>query len=95
MGIIYSNIYYLIMHNYPWNNSFWYYNFKLHEMIDMHSKYDNMQNNEMFYELIYINNYIITYINCILLASDSYVIFKTQSCIHKTYLVYQVKESHT
>ena len=28
-------------------------------MIDMHSKYDNMHNNGMFYALIYINNYII------------------------------------
>ena len=30
-------------------------------MIDMHSKYDNMHKNEMFYALIYINNHIIMY----------------------------------
>ena len=48
------------MHNYPKNNIFWYYNLKLHEMIDIHSKYDNMHKNEMFYALITcINNHII------------------------------------
>ena len=31
----------------------------MHEMIDMHSKYDNMHKNEIFYALIYINNFII------------------------------------
>ena len=33
-------------------------------MIDMHSNYDNMHKNRMFYALIYINNHIITSINC-------------------------------
>ena len=28
-------------------------------MIDMHSKYDNMHKNRMFYALIYINNHVI------------------------------------
>ena len=35
-------------------------------MIDMHSKYDNMHKNGMFYALIFIKNYIITCINCML-----------------------------
>ena len=39
----------------------------MHEMIDMHSKYDNMHKNEMFYGLIYISSYIITCINFMLL----------------------------
>ena len=47
------------MHNYLKNNAFWYNNLKLYEMIDMHSKYDNMHKNEIFYALICINNHII------------------------------------
>ena len=35
------------------------YNLNLHQMIDMHSKYDNMHKNEMFYALICINNHVI------------------------------------
>ena len=35
-------------------------------MIDMHSKYDNMHKNGMFYALIYINNHVINSINFIL-----------------------------
>ena len=35
-------------------------------MIDMHSKYDNMHKNGMFYALICVINYIITCINCML-----------------------------
>ena len=35
-------------------------------MIDIHSKYDNMHKNEMFYTLIFINNHEITIINCML-----------------------------
>ena len=33
-------------------------------MSDMHLKYDNMDKIEIFYGLIYINNYIIRCINC-------------------------------
>ena len=32
----------------------------------MHSKYDNMNKNRMFYALICINNYTIISVNCIL-----------------------------
>ena len=32
----------------------------------MHSMYNNMDKNGMFYALIYINNHVITYINCML-----------------------------
>ena len=35
-------------------------------MIDIHSKYDNMHKNEIFDAIIYINNQIITIINCTL-----------------------------
>ena len=48
--------------------SFWDYNLNFHRKIDMHSKYDNMHKNGMFYALIYINNNIITCINCMLLG---------------------------
>ena len=47
------------MYNYPYNSTFSYYNFNLHEMIDMNSKYDNMHTNEIFYALICINNHVI------------------------------------
>ena len=43
----------------------------MHEIIDMHSKYDNMHKNEMFYALVCINNYIISCINCMLSASEA------------------------
>ena len=56
------------MHNYPLNNTFWYYNLKLHEMIDMHSKYDIMQKNRIFYALICINNHVIACYACMLSA---------------------------
>ena len=36
-------------------------------MIDMHSKYDNMHKNEMFYTLICINNHVVNCINFTLL----------------------------
>ena len=32
----------------------------------MHSKYDNMHKNGMFYALLCINNYVITSMNCML-----------------------------
>ena len=38
----------------------------MYEMIDMHSKYDNMHNNGIFYALICINNHIIKCINYML-----------------------------
>ena len=46
------------MHNYPQNSTFWDYHLKLYEMIEMHSKYDNMDKNGMFYALICINNHV-------------------------------------
>ena len=55
------------MHNYPKNNPFLCYNSKLYRMIDMHSKYDSMYKNELFYVLICINNHLITCNNCMLL----------------------------
>ena len=32
----------------------------------MHSKYNNMHKNEMFYALIYVNNHILECVNCML-----------------------------
>ena len=37
-------------------------------MIDMRPKYDNMYKNGMFYALIYNDNHIIKFINCMLSA---------------------------
>ena len=51
------------------------YNLKMHEKIDIHSKYDNMHKNGMFYALIYINNHIIICINCMLSCVKS-IIYK-------------------
>ena len=47
------------MYNSPLNSAFWDYNLKLYKMIDMHSKYDNMHKNGMFYALICTNNHVI------------------------------------
>ena len=60
------------MYNYLENNVFRNYNFKLHRIIDMHSKYDKMHKNGMFYALICINIHVIISISCILskLGSD-------------------------
>ena len=41
-------------------------NLKLHEMIDMHSKYDKMHTNGIFNSLICINNHVNSYINYML-----------------------------
>ena len=46
------------------NDAFWDYNLKMYEIIDMHSKYDNMHKNRIFYAQIC--NHIITCINCML-----------------------------
>ena len=43
-----------------------YHNLKLHEMIDIHSKFYNMHTNEIFYVLICIKNHINLCINCML-----------------------------
>ena len=66
MVIIYSKVSLLIMHDYPKNNAFWDYNLKLHGRMNMHSKYDNVHKNGMFYALIWINNHVIIIINFIL-----------------------------
>ena len=44
-------------------------------MIDMHSKYDNMHENEMLYVLICINSHVITNLNCMLLVLDGMELF--------------------
>ena len=38
-------------------------------MIEMHSKYDKMHKNGMFYALICINNHIFACLDCMLLVS--------------------------
>ena len=55
-----------IMHNYPQNTIFLYHNLKLHKMINMHLKYDNMRTNRIFNALICINNHINLCMNCML-----------------------------
>ena len=45
---------------------FFYHNLKLHEMIDIHSQYDNMHTNGIFNALICINNRVNSCINCML-----------------------------
>ena len=84
MIIIYSKIYSLNMHDYPLNNKFLYYKFKLHRMIDMHSKYDTMHKNEMFYVLIFINNHIICVINFIL-WDTKYILWMDDRVLNMTY----------
>ena len=54
------------MYNYPQNAIFLYHNLKLHKMVDMHLKYDNMQTNRIFNALICINNQVNSCINCML-----------------------------
>ena len=39
---------------------------KLHRMIEMHSKYDNMHINGMFYALFCINNHVLSCYDCML-----------------------------
>ena len=50
----------------PKNYEFWDDNLNFDRMIDMHSKCDNMHKNKMFYVLIFINFYTITWIHCML-----------------------------
>ena len=55
-----------IMHNYPQNAIFLDHNLKLHKMIEMYSKYDNMHTNRIFNALNCINNHVNLCINCML-----------------------------
>ena len=54
------------MHNYPQNAVFLEQNLKLHKMIEMHLKYDNMHTNRIFNVLNYINFHVTSFINCVL-----------------------------
>ena len=55
-----------IVHNYPKNAIFLDDNLKLHKMIKMHSKYDNMRTSIIFNALNCINNHVNSYITCML-----------------------------
>ena len=55
-----------IMQNYPQNAIFLYHNLKLHKMIGMYSKYDNLHINKIFNAFNYINNRVNSCINCML-----------------------------
>ena len=55
-----------IMHDYPQNTIFLDHYLKLHKMIDMQLKYDNMHTNGIFNALICVNNHVNSCINCIL-----------------------------
>ena len=50
----------------PKNSTFCDYNLNFYIMIYMHSKYDNMQKNKIFYVLICINNHTFNGINFML-----------------------------
>ena len=56
------------MLNYPQNAIFLDDNLKLHKMIYMHLKYDNMHTNRIFNDLNCINNHINSCIKCMLSA---------------------------
>ena len=45
---------------------FLYHNIKLHKMIEMHLKYDNMHTNKIFNAFNCINNHVNSCINCML-----------------------------
>ena len=51
------------MHNYPKIAIFLDHNLKLHKMIEIHSKYDNMHTNTKFHVLNCINNHVNSCIN--------------------------------
>ena len=55
-----------IMHNYPQNAIFLDHNLKLHKMIEMWSKYDNMHTNRIFNAFNCINNHVNSCINYML-----------------------------
>ena len=59
------------MHNYPLNDTFLYHNLKLHKMIEMNSKYDNMHTNRIFNALNFINNRVNSCINFMLSLVNS------------------------
>ena len=50
-------------------------------MIDIHSKYDNMRKNVMFYSLICINNHIMTCIYYMLLTNRPLLLLYSHSPI--------------
>ena len=68
----------------PKNNAFWDYNLNFHRMIDVHSKQDKMYKSVIFYALIFINNHIITCIDC-KLSVPSYTIYFTRYLLYKKY----------
>ena len=59
------------------------HNIKLHKMIEMHSKYDNMHTNRIFNALNCINNHVNSCMNCMLAVRNE---FSMKSCINMFYL---------
>ena len=51
-------------------------------MIEMHSKYDKMHTNRMFYALICINNHIFVCYDCMLSMSMAYPIAISVETLH-------------
>ena len=47
---------------------------KLHKMIEMYLKYDNMHTNGIINALIYINNHVNSCINCMLSVNKYYLV---------------------
>ena len=56
-------------HNYPLKAILLDHHIKLHKMIEMHSKYDNMHTDRIFNALNFINNHVNSSINCMLSLS--------------------------
>ena len=55
-----------IVHNYSQNAIFLNHNLKLHKLIDMHLRYDNMHTYRTYNALICINDHVNLCINCML-----------------------------
>ena len=70
----------------PKNSTFRDYNLNFHRMIDIHSKYHNMNKNGLLYALIFIDNHIITcyiYYTHFMNASCFSIIYSHPSSLYK------------
>ena len=66
-------------------------------MIEMHSKYDNMHTNGMFYALICINNHVLSCLDCMLSyveqptgfvsTGNKHKVFKLEKSVYGLHLV--------
>ena len=80
-----------IIHNYPQNVIFLYHNLKLHKMIDIYLKFDNMHTNKIFNALICINTRVNSCTNC-MLSHPNYIHNVTASSYEINMLRSEVKK---